>query len=201
MATFDSSNITNGNTVEPNDLLQLYDALTSGGGTTGAYSVSISGSITGSASTATSASFATSASRAVSSSFATTASFALNGGSGGSGFPFSGSAVITGSLLISGSGLTVTGSVSLSGSLIISGSTNISGSINLVGSTPATNWVATKEAKLNWSSAGSAGNGYLAIPLAEGNSPVAGAMYVDVQSDPRTLYIYDGFAWRSVALS
>jgi hypothetical protein len=95
MATLNSSNITDGNTVEPNDLLQLYDAFTSGGGTTGAYSVSISGSLTGSASTATSASyalsasfstsasFATSSSRAVSSSFAITASYALNGGSGG----------------------------------------------------------------------------------------------------------------------
>jgi hypothetical protein len=78
MATLNSSNITDGNTVEPNDLLQLYDAFTSGGGTTGAYSVSISGSLTGSASTATSASFAISSSRAVSSSFAITASHALN---------------------------------------------------------------------------------------------------------------------------
>jgi hypothetical protein len=201
MATLNSSNITTGNTVEANDLLQLYDALTPGGGTTGAYSVSISGSITGSASTATSSSFATTASFATSSpfatsaSFATTASYALNGGSGGSGFPFSGSAVITGSLTVSGSGLTVRGTTTLSGS------TNISGSINLVGSTATTNWVASKEAKLNWSSAGAAGTGYLAIPLSEPNSPVAGAIYVDVQSDPRTLYIYDGSAWRSVALS
>jgi hypothetical protein len=49
-------------------------------------------------------------------SFATTASFALNAGAG-SGFPFSGSAVITGSLLVSGSGLTVTGSLSTLGTL------------------------------------------------------------------------------------
>ena len=70
MATLNSSNITDGNTVEPNDLLQLYDAFTSGGGTTGAYSVSISGSLTGSASTATSASYAV------------TASYAANAGSG-----------------------------------------------------------------------------------------------------------------------
>jgi hypothetical protein len=201
MATFDSSNITNGNTVEPNDLLQLYDALTSGGGTTGAYSVSISGSITGSASTATSASFATSASRAVSSSFATTASFALNGGSGGSGFPFSGSAVITGSLTVSGSGLTVRGTTTLTGSTFMSGSTTLTGSINLLGTTATTNWVATKEAKINWSSAGLAGTGYLAIPLAASDQPVPGAMYVNVESDPRTLYIYDGSAWRSVALT
>lgn len=36
----------------------------------------------------------------ISSSYAVTASYAMNGGSGGSGFPFSGSAVITGSLLV-----------------------------------------------------------------------------------------------------
>jgi hypothetical protein len=78
MATLNSSNITDGNTIEPTDILQLYDALTPGGGTTGAYNVTVSGSLIGNASTSTSASFATSASRAVSSSFATTASFALN---------------------------------------------------------------------------------------------------------------------------
>jgi hypothetical protein len=44
-----------------------------------------------------------------------TASSAIGGG--GSGFPFSGSAVITGSLLVSGSGLTVTGSLSTLGTL------------------------------------------------------------------------------------
>jgi hypothetical protein len=87
MATLNSSNIVNGNVVETTDILQLYDALTAGGGTTGVYNVSISGSLTGSATSAsnalsasfaTSASFAISSSRAISSSFATTASFALN---------------------------------------------------------------------------------------------------------------------------
>jgi hypothetical protein len=48
MATLNSSNITDGNTIEPTDILQLYDALTPGGGTTGVYDVSISGSLTGS---------------------------------------------------------------------------------------------------------------------------------------------------------
>jgi len=62
MATLNSSNITDGNTIEPTDIIQLYDAFKSGGGTTGAYSVSISGSLTGSASTAISSSFATTAS-------------------------------------------------------------------------------------------------------------------------------------------
>ena len=61
MATLNSSNISNGNTIEPNDLLQLYDALTAGGGTTGAYNISISGSLTGSATSATTATTASSA--------------------------------------------------------------------------------------------------------------------------------------------
>lgn len=52
MATLDNSNIVNGNTIEPSDLLQLYSALTAGGG----YDISISGSLTGSATTATNAS-------------------------------------------------------------------------------------------------------------------------------------------------
>jgi hypothetical protein len=56
MAQLNSSNVVNGNIVEPNDILQLYDAFTAGGGTTGAYNVSISGSLTGSATTALNAS-------------------------------------------------------------------------------------------------------------------------------------------------
>ena len=58
MATLNSSNITDGNTIEPTDLLQLYDALTPGGGTTGTYNVTVSGSLIGNASTATTASYA-----------------------------------------------------------------------------------------------------------------------------------------------
>lgn len=77
MATLDSSNILDGNTIEPTDILQLYDAFTSGGGTTGAYNVTVSGSLIGNASTATSSSYA------LSSSYAVTASYALNGGGGG----------------------------------------------------------------------------------------------------------------------
>ena len=68
MATLNSSNITDGNTIEPNDLLQLYDAFTPGGGTTGAYNVTVSGSLIGNASTATSASYAVTASHALNSS-------------------------------------------------------------------------------------------------------------------------------------
>jgi len=73
MATLNNSNITNGNTIQPNDILQLYSAFTSNGG----YDVSISGSLTGSA---TSASVAISASFAVSSSRAVSSSYALNAG-------------------------------------------------------------------------------------------------------------------------
>jgi hypothetical protein len=76
-------------------------------------SLIVTGSITGSL--LGTASFATSAS------FASTASFALNAG-GGSGFPFSGSAVITGSLTVSGSEvkeLNVVGDSYFTGSLFV----------------------------------------------------------------------------------
>jgi hypothetical protein len=52
----------------------------------------------------------------------------IGSGSSGSGFPYSGSAVITGSLLTSGS-QTITGSLEISGSQIITGSLEVSGSI------------------------------------------------------------------------
>ena len=100
----------------------------------------LTGSSAISSSYATTASFAVSASYAVSSSheiikeisssyadsasFAITASYALNAGSG-TGFPFSGSAVITGSLLVSGSGI----SGSFSGSYEGDGS-NLTGIIS-----------------------------------------------------------------------
>ena len=55
MATLNSSNIVNGNTIQPNDLLQLYDAFDYDNAST-KYDVSISGSLTGTATTATNAS-------------------------------------------------------------------------------------------------------------------------------------------------
>ena len=106
MATLNSGNITNGNTIETNDILQLYDALTPGGGTTGAYNVTVSGSLVGNASTSTSASYALtssfsiSSSRAISSSFATTASYALT-----SSFSISSSRAISSSFATTASGL------------------------------------------------------------------------------------------------
>jgi hypothetical protein len=61
MATLNNSNIVNGNTIEPNDLLQLYDAFDYAGAST-KYDVTLSGSLTGNATTATTATTATSAS-------------------------------------------------------------------------------------------------------------------------------------------
>ena len=60
MATLDSSNIVNGNIIEPNDILQLYSALgsTNPGSITG---LVMTGSLNGNASTATTASYATTA--------------------------------------------------------------------------------------------------------------------------------------------
>ena len=61
MATLDNSNIVNGNVIQPNDLLQLYDAFDFAGAST-KYDVTLSGSLTGNATTATTATTATSAS-------------------------------------------------------------------------------------------------------------------------------------------
>jgi len=55
MATLNNSNIVNGNTIQPNDLLQLYDAFDYAGAST-KYNVTLSGSLTGEATTATNAS-------------------------------------------------------------------------------------------------------------------------------------------------
>jgi hypothetical protein len=76
-------------------------------------SLTVSSTITGSISGSLTGSLFGTASWAYSASQALTASYALN--AGGSGFPFSGSAIITGSLLVSQSGITVTGSVSSTG--------------------------------------------------------------------------------------
>jgi hypothetical protein len=54
MATLNSSNISNGNTIEPNDLLQLYDAFDYDNAST-KYNVSLGGTLDGNATTATTA--------------------------------------------------------------------------------------------------------------------------------------------------
>jgi hypothetical protein len=105
MAQLNSSNITNGNTVQPNDLLQLYNALTAGGG----YNVSISGSITGSATTASfvttaqTASFVTTAQTASFVTTAQTASFVLSSSYALSSSYSSGSSLITSQRFINSS--------------------------------------------------------------------------------------------------
>jgi hypothetical protein len=91
-------------------------------------SVRVSGSVTGSSFTGSfTGSLLGTSSWAVSASRAITASYSLNAGSG---FPFSGSAVITGSLLVSQSGITVIGPSRFNGDQIITGSVIMSGSVN-----------------------------------------------------------------------
>jgi|SRR6056300_567298 len=82
MAQLDSTNVSTGNTIQANDVLALYDALTSGGGTTGVYDISISGSLTGSADTATSSSHALIADTVVSASHAVNANLAITANTG-----------------------------------------------------------------------------------------------------------------------
>lgn len=72
MATLDLSNIVNGNTIEANDVLQLYQAFGTGSGAS-ITGLAMTGSLYGNASTATTASFSISASVAIKSTSAVTA--------------------------------------------------------------------------------------------------------------------------------
>lgn len=111
---------------------------------------SFTGSLLGTASYALTASNTISSSYALSSSNSFTSSYAFNannaftavtasyalfasgsGGGSGTGFPFSGSAVITGSLLVSGSGIINTGSLFVSGSGSINGNLNVTQTITI----------------------------------------------------------------------
>jgi len=87
-------------------------------------------------------------------SHAITASYALNAGTGGSGFPFSGSAVITGSLLISSSGLYLSGS-GVTGSLLGTASNAISSSYALTASRAISSSRADSSEKVDVLSGGS----------------------------------------------
>lgn len=72
MATLDLSNIVNGNTIEANDVLQLYQAFGTGSGAS-ITGLAMTGSLYGNALTATTASFSVSASVALKSTTAVTA--------------------------------------------------------------------------------------------------------------------------------
>jgi hypothetical protein len=129
MATLDSSNIVNGNVIEPNDILQLYNALNYNN-LTSSYLVEISGSLLGTSSFATTASFALNCGGGgggvtqiiagpnitiTSTGPSGTGDVTISSSGGGSSFPFVGNAVITGSLSITGSNagadLAIVGSV------------------------------------------------------------------------------------------
>ena len=130
----------------------------------------------------------------MSSSFATTASYALNA-AGGSGFPYTGSALISGSLEVTKGLLRVSGSAVITGSLLVRGNTTLTGSgITIVGDTDSTNWVGKKDAIIDWAAAGgSPYNGQFVLPLQAPTSPLTGSVYFDAHSS--TLWIWNGSAW------
>ena len=201
MATLDSSNIVNGNVIEPNDILQLYNAL-SYPGASPKYLVEISGSLEGTAS------------------YATTASFALNGGGGGGGvtsiiagenititstgplgtgdvtisssgggggpiFPFSGSAVITGSLdingLNAGADLTITGSVVASEGF--TGSLLGIATLTTLATTATSSLTSSKVTITNNTSTN------IDLPLIFANSSTAGTQQLSFDNDANGPYI------------
>ena len=129
MATLNSSNVSTGNTIQANDVLALYDALTAGGGTTGVYDISISGSLTGSASTATSSSHAVNSDSAISSSHTLNADAAIS-----SSYATTGSYVNT----LSSQEVSVLGSAPLPQNLkVVAGSVTLSGGTATSGTFPA----------------------------------------------------------------
>ena len=94
MATISRTGITAGGTISPTHITNIIDALDGTGvGITVVATGSFTGSLVGNATTATTATTASYVLQAVSASFATTASYALNA-AGGSGFPYTGSAII-----------------------------------------------------------------------------------------------------------
>ena len=207
MATIDRTGITNGSVLDASHITNIIDALDGTnistdvilGNTQITGSLNVTAGITGSIlGTATTASYVL---QAVSSSFATTASYALNA-AGGSGFPYTGSALISGSLEVTTGLLRVSGSAVITGSLLVRGSTTLTGSgITIVGETDSTNWVGRKDAILNWAEAGGSPNynGQFVLPLQAPTSPLIGSVYFDAASS--TLWIWNGSAWVREALT
>ena len=196
MATINRTGITNGDVLDASHITNIIDALDGTSATTTVIaSGSFSGSLTGHATSATTATTASYVLQAVSSSFATTASYALNA-AGGSGFPYTGSALISGSLEVTKGLLRVSGSAVITGSLLVRGNTNLTGSdIKIDGGTDSTNWVGTKDAIINWAAAGGSPtyNGQFVLPLQAPTSPLTGSVYFDAAAS--TLWIWNGSAW------
>jgi hypothetical protein len=197
MATISRTGIAGGSTISPTHITNIIDALDGTSATTTVVaSGSFSGSLTGNATSATTATTATSASyalsasyaanvpstssyalTALSASYAVTASYALNAGSGGSSFPFTGSAIISGSLRVTGSldvSAGITATIVSTPEFIINSTTGSAGGNLLLDLSDI---------------AKSGGTGKFIIPKQEPTSPEEGTMYWD--TGDRVLYVYN----------
>ena len=197
MATISRTGIAGGSTISPTHITNIIDALDGTSATTTVVaSGSFSGSLTGNATSATTATTATSASyalsasyaanvpstssyalTALSASYAVTASYALNAGSGGSSFPFTGSAIISGSLRVTGS-LNV--SAGITATIVSTPEFAINSTTGSVGSNLLLDL---------GDIAKTGGTGKFIIPKHEPPSPVEGTMYWD--TGDRVLYVYN----------
>lgn len=130
---------------------------------------------------------------ATSASFATTASYAENAGGSGTGFPFTGSAIISGSLSITGSAVTGVNALAVQGSVYVdntaTGALNgrITGDGNL---------------RLDLSELGkSSAAGFLKIPIYQPTAPGAGSMYWDDVNSILYIYSATNAGWYNIELN
>jgi len=208
MATISRTGISDGGTIQPAHITNIIDALDGTSATTtvvatGSFTGSLIGELTGTASfatTALSASYAANvpvtasyALTAMSSSYAVTASYAENAGGSGTGFPFTGSAIISGSLSITGSAVTGVNALAVQGSVYVDNTVTgqLDGRITGAGNL-----------RLDLSELGkSSAAGFLKIPIYQPTAPGAGSMYWDDVNSILYIYSATNAGWYNIQLN
>jgi hypothetical protein len=204
MATISRTGISEGGTIQPAHITNIIDALD---GTSATTTVVATGSFVGTldgtasfATTALSASYAANvpvtasyALTALSSSYAVTASYAENAGGSGTGFPFTGSAIISGSLSITGSAVANVNAVSILGSVYVDNT--VTGQLDgrIIGA---------GNLRLDLSELGkSSAAGFLKIPIYQPTAPGAGSMYWDDVNSILYIYSATNAGWYNIELN
>ena len=189
MATISRTGISDGGTIQPAHITNIIDALDGTSATTtvvatGSFTGSLIGELTGTASFATTA---------LSSSYAVTASYAKNAGGSGTGFPFTGSAIISGSLSITGSAVTGVNALAVQGSVYVDNTVTgqLDGRITGAGNL-----------RLDLSELGkSSAAGFLKIPIYQPTAPGAGSMYWDDVNSILYIYSATNAGWYNIQLN
>jgi hypothetical protein len=129
----------------------------------------------------------------LSSSYAVTASYAENAGGSGTGFPFTGSAIISGSLSITGSAVANVNAVSILGSVYVDNT--VTGQLDgrIIGA---------GNLRLDLSELGkSSAAGFLKIPIYQPTAPGAGSMYWDDVNSILYIYSATNAGWYNIELN